>query len=210
MSYEASKAARLISWSNERSGAERLSEKQLRDWVDAGVASLEWDDIWEGEKYIDFRAMISLRLISQLYARGVSVGAINESGLWLRRELGVEWPFASKALWSFSDLSALEGETISYFLKKLFLCSLNNSPLDLEFDSEGVACIWRPFKDVVIHPGVVSGSPCVIGTRTPTCIFPGMLKRGDSVEDLAAGYRLTKERVLNALEWERQLAAVNV
>ena len=80
MSYEASKAARLISWSNEKSGAERLSEQQLRDWVDVGVASLEWDDIWEEEKYIDFRAMISLRLISQLYARGVSVGAINESG----------------------------------------------------------------------------------------------------------------------------------
>ena len=198
MSYEASKAARLISWSNEKSGAERLSEKQLRDWVDAGVASLEWD-IWEGEKYTDFRHDFPAADFPAL-----------RSGSVRRRHQRIR-PLAQVGRGvAFRQQGLVEFFSISYFLKILSLCSLNNSPLDLEFDSEGLACIWRPFKDVVIHPGVVSGSPCVIGTRTPTWIFPGMLKRGDSVEDLASGYRLTKERVLNALEWERQLAAVNV
>ena len=212
MSYEASKAARLISWSNERSGAERLSEKQLRDWVDAGVASLEWDDIWEGEKYIDFPTLISLRLIFQLHSHGVPLEAVTEAAPRLRQELGVKWPFANKRMWNYNfDLINLdEGKAFDHISKGLILCSEQLTHSGLEFDGDGVACLWRPATDVWVHPGIVSGSPCIAGTRIPTSIFLGILEERASIAEMVWAYGLTEDRVKNAMAWEKQLAASGV
>ena len=80
--------------------------------------------------------------------------------------------------------------------------------MELEFDANGVACTWLLAKDVKIDPQFVSGSPCLAGTRIPTWIFPGMVKGGDSIEELADDYGITIERVENALAWERQLASI--
>ena len=213
MGYNATEAARLVSWAGGQSGLERLSGEQLRDWVDSGVGLLTWDDIWEGEKYIDFPTLISLRLIFRLHSHGVPLEAITEAAPRLRRELGVEWPFASKRMWDYDvqDVDPEESEALEYIAKGLVLQHVDGPvPSGLEFDENGVACAWRPVTDVVIYPDVVTGSPCIAGTRTPTWIFPGMLEGGDSIEDLADGYRLTKERVLNALKWEKQLADAGV
>ena len=214
MGYNATEAARLVSWANKQSGGEGISKERLENWIDAGVALLSWDDVWEGEKFIDFPTLISLWLICRLHSHGVPLESITDAVPQLRQGLGVKWPFASKAMWNLPETLTLfdRTEAIDIVVKGLLIWRLSQGwvPPGLEFDEDGTVSAWLPVPDVVIDPSVVSGSPCVIGTRTPTWIFPGMLENGDSVEELADGYRLAKERVLNAVEWERQLAVAGV
>ena len=221
MSYDTKEAARLISWSNKQAGIPPLTEAELIEWIDDGVALLEWEDVWEedGEiqKYIDFPTLISLRLICLLRSYGVLLKDIREAATLSKQELGLDWPFASRLLWHLSsedgkNPTSIDSEAMTRIVTAMII-HLTGSALPwgkLEFDQDGVACAWLPVKDVVIDAHVVSGSPCVVGTRTPTWVFTGMLKGGDNIEELADGYRLTKEQVRNALDWERRLDSASV
>ena len=211
MAYDTWEAARLVSWSNKQAGMGPLTEAELTQWIDDGVGLLEWADVLEedGEvtKYIDFPTLISLRLICSLRAVGASFEAIKNLALLLRQEWSLGCPFANRFFWDIDDEkypNSLDDE-----MKALISLerTVRRDWMKLEFDANGVAYAWFPAKGVVVDARVVSGSPCVKGTRTPTWVFTGMLKGGDNIEDLADGYRLTEEQVLNALDWERQLEA---
>ena len=209
MSYDTYEAARLLSWSNKQAGIPPLTEAELTEWIDAGVGGLDWEDVWEedGEvqRYIDFPTLISLRLICSLYSAGVSFEEIKNLALLLRQERGLDYPFASRLFWDTGDRkSPIQFDSSASTL--IFTDMVGRQDrMELEFDANGIAYAWLPVKDVVIDARVVSGSPCVAGTRTPTWVFPGMLEGGDNIEELADGYRLTKEQVRNVLDWERQL-----
>ena len=227
MAYDTWEAARLISWSNKQAGIGPLTEAELTEWIDAGVGLLEWEDVWEEDgvetKCIDFPTLISLRMICLLHSCGVSFEDIKEVALLSRQELGLDWLFASGSLWNLSsdypkdypkngypnNAILLDSDVMERIVTAMIihLTGSSRSFGYLEFDQEGVAFAWLPVKDVVIDARVVSGSPCVLGTRTPTWVFTGMMEVGDRIEELAIGYRLTKEQVRNALDWERQLAA---
>jgi uncharacterized protein (DUF433 family) len=218
LAYDTAEAARLISWANRQAGVKPLSEAELIEWIDGRVGLLDWADTWEeaGEikRYIDFPTLISLRLIFQLHSSGMSLEDINEAAPRLRNELGVEWPFASKKIWTFTDSMSHRAASydgpVSRLDKVLFLLLLKNSPLDLKFDENGVSCEWRPVKDIRIDPRFVSGSPCLDGTRIPTWILPGMVKGEDSIQEIANDYGVAREQVEKALEWERQLSNVGI
>ena len=215
MSYDAQEAARLISWSNRQAGIGPLTEAELIQWIDDGVGLLEWEDVWEEdgvvEKYIDFPTLISLQLICLLRHQTVLPEEITAAAPLLGKTLGVEWPYASQALWDLQQLPASlsKNETIEPIIRGIFRCLERLAHHKLEFGDDGIACAWSPFKGIVVDPRVVSGSPCVVGTRTPTWVFPGMLEGGDTVKVLANGYRLSEEQVRNALDWERQLDAAS-
>ena len=223
MAYDTWEAARLISWSNRQAGFGPLSEAELTKWIDTGVGGLDWAYalVEDGEetKYIDFPTLISLRLICLLRSYGVSLKDIGEVATLSRQELGLDWPFASRSLWNLpsedeKNAILIDSEVMTLIVAAMILY-LTGSALpwgNLEFDQDGIASAWLPFKDVIIDPRVVSGSPCVVGTRTPTWAFSGMLhgegpKGEDRIEKLANGYKLTKEQVRNALDWEKQLDA---
>ena len=215
MSYGTEEAARLISWSNKQAGIPPLTEGELIKWIESGVGLIEWEDVWEEdgvvEKYIDFPTLISLRLICLLRHQTVLPEEITAAVPHLRKTLGVERPYASQALWDLQEIPAslTKNEAVEPVIRGIFLCLEKLAHHKLEFEDDGIACVWLPVKGIVVDPRVVSGSPCVVGTRTPTWVFPGMLEGGDTVKVLANGYRLTEEQVRNALDWERQLDAAS-
>ncbi len=227
MAYDTYEAARLISWSNKQAGIGPLSEAKLIEWINAGVGGLDWaftykdnrEEIW----YIDFPSLISLRLICLLHfespdSKGVPLKDITEATAWLGEELGVHWPFASKEMWNpykpismiadkirkTGDLKA-EWEVIynCLDLQRRGRLDINR---DLEFGEDGIACAWLPVEGIKIDPQFVSGSPCLTGTRIPTGIIIGMVRAGDSIEELAEDYEVAEERISNAVKWEKQLA----
>ena len=224
MSYDTLEAARLISWSNKQAGVGPLSEAELIRWIDDGVGLLEWEDVWDDEgedtKYIDFPTLISLRMICLLRSQGASLEEVKEAAIQLKEQLGVDRPFATEHLWSsynsqpptYPELKQIGRRDWERNYSKFFRDHKLRLRIDanLEYGQDGVAYAWSPVKDVVIDARVVSGSPCILGTRTPTWVFPGMLEGGDSIEILARGYRLSREQVWNALKWEEQLAGTSV
>ena len=216
MSYDTAEAARLISWSNEKAGIGPLSEAELAQWIDDGVGLLKWADEWEedGEvqRFIDFSTLISLRLICLLRSHKVSFKDIYEAAALSKQKLGLDWPFASRSLWNplsedEKNATLIDSEAMTRIVAAMSVHLTGNTPPwgSLEFDQDGIACAWLPIDDVVIDARVVSGSPCLAGTRIPTWVFPGMHAGGDSIAALADDYGITKERVELALEWERQL-----
>lgn len=223
--YTAREAARLLSWAEERP----LAEGQLRAWIEAEVGLLEWDgaseaDDGECERFIDFQTLISLRLIYRLHLEKVAVETITAAVPWLRQELGLWHPFASRRLWQLSldyvlSLAIMTAAPLTFRGKGGHTgAGIRIGPVieapggfahssGLQFDEDGLACAWAPRDGILIHSGVATGSPCLAGTRIPTRIFPAMLAGGDSLESLASAYGLAKEKVRLALDWEEQLDA---
>lgn len=216
--YKIGEAARLVSWADGGHGAESLSRKELREWVDSGVGLLRWADVPGGKRRLTFRALISLRLIFRAHRLGVPLDVITGDADRRQRMLEVDWPFARKGLWEFADEPVLSGAHASSRLEASLrgVQWLNyhrrgiDSHYGLEFDRDEVACAWRPAKDVKIEPGIVSGAPCIDGTRIPTGVIWGMAEAGESVAEIADWYGLPDARVSNAVDWEKQLADINV
>ena len=167
---------------------------------------------------LTFRGLISLRLIFRVRSLGVSRDFLNDDVHRLKRILGVEYPFASKPMWSAGNELLLPKTDDPSRLRKNWRENFRRSfywwhatrPHGLEFDADGVACAWRPVADVKIEPGIMSGRPCIAGTRIPTWVVAGMVDGGDGIAEIADWYDLPAERVKNAVAWEKQLVAGGV
>lgn len=205
--YRVGEAARLVSWAEEQRGARPLTRGRLRGWVDSGVGLLRWADVPGGKEWITFRALISLRFIFRARGSGFPPKVITRDVCQLKQILGVDWPLASKRLWDPADKLGVPDIGIHWLAD--YRGGLNRHD-ELVFGEDGVACAWRPVKDVKIEPGIVSGAPCIDGTRIPTWVVFGMAEAGDSVEEIADWYELPEVRVRNAVDWEQQLAAIRV
>ena len=220
--YKVGDAARLVSWAEGQSGADSLTRKELRGWVDSGVGGLRWADVaipgGKERRRLTFQALISLRLIFRVQRQGRSLDAVTEDAARLKRVWGVDWPLASKPLWypldshTFPPIQdpARTKEAWRLLNRRIYYWQGLNRQHGLEFGEDGVARLWRPVKDVRIEPGIVSGAPCVDGTRIPTWVIFGMAEAGESVEEIAYWYELPEARVRNVVDWEQQLAAISV
>ena len=157
-----------------------------------------------------------MRLISILRAQGVSLEAIRTSESWLTRVVGIDWPFISKPLWTYSS------ELFTEFQDKLVVASnhgqqamdfirewLEKIDIDLLFDQEDLAYAWLPQEDVRIDPKIQLGKPCLAGTRIPTSTIWNKADAGDSVDVIAGLYGLSVDHVNHALAWERRLVAAD-
>ena len=222
MAYDTWEAARLISWSNKQAGIGPLTEAELIEWIEHGVGELEWaytlEEDGEETKYIDFPTLISLRLICLLRFQGAMLETFAEVAPRLREDLGVDWPYATEHFWSsYTRQSPTYSKSKQAGQRAKWERNYSKFSIDrnlrlridanLEYGKDGVASTWLPFKDVAIDPQVVSGAPCVVGTRTPTWALTGISKDEVRIRELAKGYRLSEEQVRNALDWERQLDA---
>ena len=218
--YKVGAAARLVSWAEGQSGVESLTRKELRGWVDSGVGGLRWADVaipgGKERRRLTFQALISLRLIFRVRRMGVPPAAITEGALRLQQMLEVDWPFASAGVWrreapAFPCLSELmaewkHGREAMGFLERW----LSENAGALEFNEFGVACAWRPVKNVLIHEGVVRGQPCVLGSRTPVWVVRSLFEQGESIADIAYDYGFTQEKVQDAVAWGKRVASVAI
>jgi uncharacterized protein (DUF433 family) len=58
---------------------------------------------------------------------------------------------------------------------------------------------------IVINPRVVHGKPVIRGTRVMVSVVVGAVAGGDSVEQVADDYRITREDVLAAIAYAGEL-----
>jgi uncharacterized protein (DUF433 family) len=63
------------------------------------------------------------------------------------------------------------------------------------------------FPGISMDPGIRFGKPCVSGTRIDVATVVGALAAGDSVEAVEDAYGLTRQQVLDALQFAAHVAA---
>lgn len=63
------------------------------------------------------------------------------------------------------------------------------------------------FPGISMDPEVRFGKPCLSGTRMDVATIVGALAAGETIETVAAEYRLTTEQVRTALAYAAHVAA---
>lgn len=196
----------------------RIRYSHLLRWIRLGLALPGLAQIPGRQLLIGFEDLISMRVIAFLRARGYSFAKIRKAEAELRKVTEHSRPFATERIWvekkgaidifaeiAFTLLTATRGGQLA------FIEFVRENLIDvhgLTFDERGIAASWSPRSGVLLHPQIQFGRPCIAGTRIPTGDIDGMVRVGDSIEFLAASYRIVPEQIENAIAWEEELAAV--
>ena len=206
-------AARILGTTPPLANGHSVNPEKLKYWIRTTI-TLEEMRLPSTRRLITFRDLVTMRLVAVLRSRGMSLKEIRDTETWLRENLGVQWPFISRPLWTYgSDAFVRLGERLIAVSRHgqhamIFLNDwLSKVELDMAFDDSGLVSAWTPYHDVVINPRVQIGQPCVIGTRVPTRTISGKVLAGDSIEVVTRFYDLDREQIEHAVQWEKRLLA---
>jgi uncharacterized protein (DUF433 family) len=163
-------------------------------------------------QFFDFEDLVSLLIIAQLWRRNVPTSEIRTGIEALALELGVDRPLAhvearerlataGKAFFANIGEWADAGKGFQLAFQPMIEPVLR----PLEYDTTGMAHLWRPIEQVTATPAVQAGSPCVESTRVPTSTLKGLVDVGESLEDIAFDLDLLIEQIEAALRFEAAL-----
>lgn len=164
------------------------------------------------ERFFDFEDLVSLLVIAQLARRGVHMNEIRRGVEVLSGELGVDRPLAhidapkrlatvGRAFFAKVGEWADAGKGFQLAFQSMIEPLLR----PLEYDTHGMAQLWRPLELVTATPVVQAGTPCVEATRVPTTTIDGLVRVGEEIEDIAFDLDLEIEQVEAALRFEAAL-----
>jgi len=191
----------------------RIDRSKLAYWVRSkspSVAATEYPSVL---RLVSFYDVVSLRMVAILRSRGVTLRQIRATEHWLRQTFGYRWPFATRPVWTLGHLvfvrfgeylveASSSGQNGMEFLSSW----LRGVDIDLDFDTQDLACLWRPHTDVTIDPHVQFGEACVAGTRVTTRSILNKVRAGDTVRIVGRMHDLSTHQVENAIQWEERLA----
>jgi uncharacterized protein (DUF433 family) len=160
----------------------------------------------------DFEDLVSLLVIAQLWRRNVHTDEIRRGIAALRDELGVDRPLAhidapQRLATVGSAFFANFGEwaDAGKGWQLAFQPIIEPVLRPLEYDTHGMAQLWRPVPFVTATPVVQAGTPCVEATRVPTTTLEGLVRVGEDIEDIAFDFDLAVEQIEAALRFESAL-----
>jgi len=164
------------------------------------------------ETFFDFEDLVSLLIIAELWHRDVPDDEIRSGVKALAGELGVSRPLAhidapkrlatvGRAFFANFDEWADAGKGFQL----AFLSIIEPVLKPLEYDTHGMARLWRPVHHVTATPVVQAGTPCIEATRVPTSTIGGLIRVGEDKEDIAFDLDLKIEQIEAALRFETAL-----
>ncbi len=164
------------------------------------------------ERFFDFEDLISLLVIAELWRRNVQTSEIRRGIEVLADEFGVDRPLAhvdaSKRLATvgkafFANIG--EWADAGKGFQLAFQPMIEPVLRPIEYDTLGMAHLWRPVELVTATPDVQAGTPCIEMTRVPTTTIDGLVRVGEKVEDIAFDLDLEIEQIEAALRFEAAL-----
>jgi uncharacterized protein (DUF433 family) len=157
---------------------------------------------------LSFLDLVSLRAVAALRRAGLSLQKIKKGRDYMRAELGMEYPLASKNLltdgvhlyFSVEDkLLAVNrgGQWTAEQLVRDYLC-------DVKYELVGrgyrLATSWEP-PGISIDPLRQRGAPCIAGSRVQVAMLHRYVNAGDSPEHLANVFELDLDALKQGLQW---------
>lgn len=208
-------AALYLSISPPFANGHKVSTTNLRYWIRTGVPDIPASVYPTRQRFITFLDLVSMRMVAMLRSEGVKLHEIRTAERYLREEFGLQWPFATQSLWTYSHnvfvhfeeyiLTASKyGQQAMDFIKGW----LREVRIDMGFDGNGLPLFWCPYERISLDPKIQFGEPCIQGTRVSTHTIWSNVIAGDSPELVARLYDLTINDIERAVEWEERLDAV--
>ncbi len=166
-----------------------------------------------------FRDLVSVFTIAHLSSCGVRLPQIRAAQEFLARRMDDPRPFSYNGLHTdgrdvyadfkepgqLTNVSRGGQETgrnlIEVHLKRVEFRAA-------EAFSERRAEAWLPVEGVRVDPTIMLGAPCVADTRLPTAAVLQMVKRGITLEEIEFDYRVERDRLRQAIEFEEMLVSV--
>jgi uncharacterized protein (DUF433 family) len=192
----------------------QLSTRHIFRWTREGLAGGYLTGIKNGHLFINFRSLISLRIVATWRAKGIQHREITIAEKELRRHFGWEYPFAMADFWTakpdiymkINDILVSASRHLQYAMS--FVEEYLVPTSGLTFDIFGLSATWKPQSRVLFDPQIQYGEPCIEGTRVPTQAIWAFHEAGDSVEKLAFLYGLQRGQIEDAIEWERRIQRI--
>jgi uncharacterized protein (DUF433 family) len=162
--------------------------------------------------FFDFEDLVSLLVIAELWRRQVRTDDIRRGIEVLGEELGVDRPLAhvdaparlatvGRAFFANIGEWADAGKRFQMAFQPMVEPVLR----PLEYDTQGLAHLWRPLDHVTATPVVQAGSPCIESTRVPTSTIEGLVHVGEDIKDIAYDFDLELAQIEAALRFEAAL-----
>jgi len=197
---------------------------KLRRWV-RGVADFEGRHLPAGpfasraegrDRNFNFYTLIELFTVAELRRLGLSMRTLRDARAELSDRYRVPHPFAlrglltdgNRLLQELGDKSLLELGTGG---QESFQAVIKPFCRQIHFDSiSNLAARYFPLgrkKGIVVDPQHAFGRPVVEGTNLATETVATLLRGGESIDDVAAEFRLERPFIEAAWEFEQRLAA---
>lgn len=211
--YGIPEAATYLSNTPTLTNGQGVNPAKLHYWIRTSVPHIAPSIFPTRQRLITFLDLVSMRIIVVMRSRNIKLREIREAENFLRKEFGLEFPFASKPLWTYGSHIYIEfeehllnaskyGQKAMNFLRKW----LTKVEVDMTFDRHDLASSWLLHSGVRIDPKIQFGEPCIDGTRVPTSALSNTVKSGDSIDVVAKSFGLSLAQVHNALQWEQRIA----
>ena len=211
--YEIPEAARYLVASRIADDVYPVRSRHLIRWIRKGLALPTLAGVPGRELLISFEDLVSMRVIAALRNAGVGFAKIDTAERWLRLHTDSLRPFATEVLWTersdvFAEfhrrlVSASRYGQLAMDVLREYLIPVHG----LTFGKDQRATSWEPMENVLLHPLIQFGAPCIKDTRIPTRTVAGMVRAGDSMERVARSFRIHEDDIRSALSWEESLAA---
>lgn len=172
----------------------------------------------DGVRVVTFLELVELMFIQALLATGLSWPKVREASRVAARLMKDErHPFATKR-W-FVDAAALYLKLGQEHDEEILIEVAGHAQLaiqpvlqpyltQLEFGVSGVAQRWfprGPTTPIVVDPRRAFGMPVTVKGGVPTETLAALHRAGDSIETIAAWYRVDEAEVAAAVEYEQSL-----
>lgn len=202
-----------------------LPLSRLRSWVrgtreNSGTVRLpvgSFASRAEGrDRHFDFYTLIELFSVAELRRLGVSMKTLKANRAELAQRFSTPYPFALRGLLT-------DGRRLLKELDKQALLELGTGGQSsfeslvapfcrrLDFDATSqLAARYFPMGreiPVVVSPSHAFGRPVIEGTNLPTETVAGLVRGGESLDDIASEYQLSREQVESAWRFEERAAA---
>jgi len=210
--YGIPEAALYLSSSPPFTNGTKVSITRLRYWIRTSVPHVTPQIFPTRQRLITFLDLISMRMVATLRARHIGLHEIRQTEKFLRERFDLEYPLASRPLWTCGSqifvkfeeqlLAASKyGQQAMEFIRGW----LSQVELDMAFDNRDLASSWSPYQYICLNPKIQFGTPCIYETRVPTRSLWNKVKAGDDLEIVASLCNLTIAQVQQAIQWEQRI-----
>ena len=201
-----------------------LPQARLRTWVHGTISDTSRRmpvgpiaSRSEGrDRHVDFYTLIELFTVAELRRLGVSMKALRANRAELAERFSTPYPFALRGLLT-------DGRRLLKELDEKALLELGSGGQSafesliapfchrLDFDTASqLAARFFPMGrgvPVVVSPDHAFGRPVIAGTNLSTETIASLVRGGESLDDIASEFRLSREHVEYAWRFEERRAA---